>query len=134
MRKKRTCTNTFEFISWDRVDIVACSCPEKTYLHVHCPCEQCEGKATSRKVELEHWKRSQLLRAKRVKQDENLHESNTTFGNQEQETPQESNLDLSEEDRMMSNSFFSELNIHCLCYAFLVFISVGKILCCNQSN
>ena len=102
MGKKRTCTNTFEFVSWDRVDIVACSCPEKTYLHVHCPCEQCEGKATSRKVELEHWKRSQLLRAKRVKQDENLHESDTTFGNQEQETPQESNLDLSEEERYFS--------------------------------
>ena len=70
MGKKRTCTNTFEIISWDRVDIVACSCPDKTYLHVHCPCEQCEGKATSRKVELEHWKRSQLLRVKRIKQDE----------------------------------------------------------------
>lgn len=38
------------------------------------------------KVELEHWKHSQLLRVKRVKQDESLHESDTTFSNQEQET------------------------------------------------
>ena len=102
MGKRRTCTNTFEFISRDRVAIVACSCPEKTYLHVHCLCEQCKRKATSRKVELEHWKRSQLLRVKRVKQDENLHESDTTFSNQEQETPQESNLDVSEEERYFS--------------------------------
>lgn len=149
MGKKRTCTNTFEFISWDRVDIVACSCPDKTYLHVHCPCEQCKGKATSRKVELQHWKRSQLLRVKRVKQDERLHESDTTFSNQEQETPQESNLDLSEEERYFSvddtpetreeirdsidssnkNNLKEHDDIPTNC-----FISVGKILCCNQFN
>ena len=40
-----------------------------------------------------------IVARKTVKQDENLKESNTTFGNQEQETPQESNLDLSEEER-----------------------------------
>ena len=31
-----------------------------------------------------------------------LHESNTTFSNQEQETPPQSNLDLSEEERYFS--------------------------------
>ena len=59
--------------TWDRVDIVACSCPEKSYLHVHCPCEECNGRATSRKVELEHWRRSQLCcpvhKGKRLNQD-----------------------------------------------------------------
>lgn len=97
MGKKRTCTNTFEIISWDRVDIVACSCPDKTYLHVHCPCEQCEGKATSRKVELEHWKHSQLRRVKRVKQDESLHESDMTFGNQEHGTSV--NIEITKKDK-----------------------------------
>ena len=48
-------------------------------------------------MELEQWKRSQLLRVKQVKQGESLRENDTTFSNQEQETPQRSNLDLSEE-------------------------------------
>ena len=46
--------------TWDHVDIAACSSCEKSYLHVHCPSEECNGRATSRKVELEHWRRSQL--------------------------------------------------------------------------
>lgn len=89
------------------------------------------------------------MRVKRVKQDERLHESDTTFSNQEQETPQESNLDLSEEERYFSvddtpetreeirdsidssnkNNLKEHDDIPTNC-----FISVGKILCCNQFN
>ena len=29
--------------------------------HVHCLCKRCDGMARSRKVEFDHWKRSQLL-------------------------------------------------------------------------
>ena len=56
---KRSYANAIKPTS-DRVDIAACSCCEKSYLHVHCPCEECNGRATSRKTELEHWRRSQL--------------------------------------------------------------------------
>ena len=38
-----------------------CYCSEKSYRHVHCPCKRYTGRATSGKVEIKHWKRSQLL-------------------------------------------------------------------------
>ena len=71
--KKRTYESAFKpsFVVWDRLDIVACSCSKKSYLHVHCPCGECDGKAASRKVELVHWKCSQLY-VKQVKQDESF--------------------------------------------------------------
>ena len=74
--RKRTFADAFESVVWDRRDISACSCSAKSYRHVHCPCEQCGGKATSRKGEMEHWKRSQLLNLNSREKDLSLHESN----------------------------------------------------------
>lgn len=91
--RKRTYADAFELVVWDRQDIFACFCSEKSYRHVHCPCEKCAGKATSRKVEIEHWKRSQLLSAK------NLHESNIAVIDYMSATDNGSeNLDCSDED------------------------------------
>ncbi|KAL9966452.1 hypothetical protein ACROYT_G024530 [Oculina patagonica] len=73
--RKRTFADAFELVVWDRQDIFACSCSEKSYRHVHCPCEECGGKATSRKVEIEHWKRNQLLRSN-SRENSSFHESN----------------------------------------------------------
>ena len=70
--RKRTYTDAFEMVVWDRHNIFSCCCSEKSYRHVHCPCERCAGIATSRKVEIEHWKRSQLLSASCKK---NVHEN-----------------------------------------------------------
>ena len=73
--RKRTFADAFESVVWDRRDISACSCSAKSYQHVHCPCEQFGGKATSRKVEMEHWNCSQLLNLN-LRKDLSLHESN----------------------------------------------------------
>jgi len=42
--------------TWKRVDISSCSCADKPYRHVHCPCFRCNGRATDRKTEIRHWK------------------------------------------------------------------------------
>lgn len=59
---------------WFGIDNCFCYCSGKSYRHVHCPCERCAGKATSRKVEIEHWKRSQLLSSNLC--GKNVHDSN----------------------------------------------------------
>ena len=41
--------------SWSRDEISSCSCAEKSYRHVHCPCLRCKGKATTRSTEMRHW-------------------------------------------------------------------------------
>ena len=33
----------------------SCSCSDKFYRHVHCPCLRCKGKATTRSTEMRHW-------------------------------------------------------------------------------
>ena len=73
--RKRTFADAFELVIWDRRDIYASSCSEKSYRHVHCPCEMCGGKATSRKVEIEHWKRNQLLSSNSRETNSSFHES-----------------------------------------------------------
>lgn len=50
-----------EFSSWKRVDISSCSCDDKPYRHVHCPCFRCDGRATDRKTELRHWQEANQL-------------------------------------------------------------------------
>ena len=46
---------------WSRSDISACSCSEKAYRHVHCPCSDCNGRATDRSTELRHWRQASVL-------------------------------------------------------------------------
>lgn len=46
---------------WSRGDIYACSCVEKQYRHVHCPCSECNGRATDRSTELRHWHQAKFL-------------------------------------------------------------------------
>lgn len=46
---------------WSRSDISACSCSEKAYRHVHCPCSDCNGRATDRSTELRHWRQASIL-------------------------------------------------------------------------
>lgn len=40
---------------WRRYDVACCTCKEKNYRHVHCPCNTCNGRATDRKTEIRHW-------------------------------------------------------------------------------
>ena len=49
-------------ITWSRESVVRCFCPEKTYAHVHCPCQKCQYSAVPPSVELKHWKNMQHLR------------------------------------------------------------------------
>ena len=46
---------------WSRGDISACSCSEKPYRHVHCPCSVCNGRATDRSTELRHWRQASIV-------------------------------------------------------------------------
>lgn len=52
-------------------------------------------------MEIEHWKRSQLLRVKQVKDDERdecFQESDETLSDYELDSPQETNVDLNKEE------------------------------------
>ena len=46
---------------WSRSDISTCSCSQKSYRHVHCPCSDCNGRATDRSTELRHWRQTNVL-------------------------------------------------------------------------
>ena len=50
-----------EVTLWTWGDIYACSCSEKQYRHVHCPCSECNGRAIDRSTELRHWHQAKLL-------------------------------------------------------------------------
>ena len=47
--------------SWSRLKISYCKCPALSYVHTHCPCQKCNGKAVSRSVEYRHWQASTIL-------------------------------------------------------------------------
>jgi len=49
---------------WNRSDVSSCTCTEKSYRHVHCPCSKCNGRATDRKTELRHWQEVNLAAPK----------------------------------------------------------------------
>ena len=46
---------------WSRRDISTCSCSERSYRHVHCPCPNCKGRATDKNKELRHWREASIL-------------------------------------------------------------------------
>lgn len=48
-------------VPWNRCDIVGCSCPATSSAHVHCPCQDCNGRAVSRSTEYRHWNDAILL-------------------------------------------------------------------------
>lgn len=60
--------------SWSREEIATCSCSERKYRHVHCPCLQCRGSATDRNTELRHWRESQLLTTEVESESSSFHE------------------------------------------------------------
>ena len=47
--------------SWSRLKISYCKRPALSYVHTHCPCQKCNGKAVSRSVEYRHWQASTIL-------------------------------------------------------------------------
>ena len=49
-------TSSSGVLVWKREDVSICKCSEQSYVHVHCPCEDCKGKAVRRNVEHRHWK------------------------------------------------------------------------------
>lgn len=46
---------------WSRSDVSTCSCSQESYRHVHCPCSDCNGRATDRSTELRHWRQTNIL-------------------------------------------------------------------------
>ena len=42
-------------------DAVNCSCSELNYVHKHCPCRICCGKAVSKRTERRHWESANAL-------------------------------------------------------------------------
>ena len=46
---------------WLREEISGCECDEKSYRHVHSPCDKCSGRATDRSTKLRHWRESCTL-------------------------------------------------------------------------
>lgn len=99
--RKRTYADAFESVVWDWCDISSRYCSQKSYQHVHCVCKRCDGKATSRKVEFEHWKCSQLLGSNLCWK--NVHQSNMQT-NSISATDQSSKItDYSDEDQRGEN-------------------------------
>ena len=48
-------------IPWDRDAVAYCSCAALRYVHVHCPCQNCNGKAVARSNKLQHRKAAKLI-------------------------------------------------------------------------
>ena len=46
---------------WSRDAVVVCHCLDLTHKHVHCPCEQCDGKVVSTSTEYRHWQQNKYL-------------------------------------------------------------------------
>lgn len=46
--------------SWNRQQVSYCRCSELKYVHAHCPCCYCNGKAVSRATEYRHWVEANL--------------------------------------------------------------------------
>ena len=46
---------------WSRNEICACHCEDLAYKHVHCPCDQCSGKAVPTSTEYRHWQHNMYL-------------------------------------------------------------------------
>ena len=46
--------------SWNRQQVSYCRCSELKYVHAHCPCYNCNGKAVSRATEYRHWVEANL--------------------------------------------------------------------------
>ena len=54
-------TDSSSVKAWSKEDISACDCSARTYRHAHCPCFWCQGSATDRTTELQHWRENCLL-------------------------------------------------------------------------
>lgn len=63
-------------IPWSRDEISSCNCDEKPFIHVHCKCWNCQGRAVHRSTELRHWRGVCIS-------------STCTFGNTSRSLPQE---------------------------------------------
>ena len=46
---------------WLRDAICVCHCDHLSYKHVHCPCDQCGGKAVTTSTEYRHWQQNMYL-------------------------------------------------------------------------
>ena len=47
--------------SWERSQIVRCHCEELQYVHVHCPCAECQGRPVSSSREYAHWQMQECM-------------------------------------------------------------------------
>ena len=45
---------------WSRDTMASCYCSALRYVHSHCPCHKCNGKAVSRATEYRHWKEANM--------------------------------------------------------------------------
>lgn len=50
-------------ISWNRDTVACCYCSALRYVHSHCPCHKCNGKAVSRSTEYRHWEEANLAQS-----------------------------------------------------------------------
>lgn len=46
--------------SWTREQITYCCCDALSYMHTHCLCLRCNGKAVSRSTEYRHWQEANV--------------------------------------------------------------------------
>ena len=46
---------------WNHDAVACCSCTALPYVHAHCPCQSCNGKAVARSTELRHRKEAKLI-------------------------------------------------------------------------
>lgn len=94
---------------WSRSDVSTCSCSQKSYRHVHCPCSGCNGRATDRSTELRHWRQAHVLfQAQQLPIDDNgcidsetelsFHESDLSDGEQPASLDSETELDFHDSD------------------------------------
>ena len=49
---------------WSREDVAYCKCTALHYMHSHCPCSNCMGRAVSRSTEYSHWENACVVAAR----------------------------------------------------------------------
>ena len=62
--------------SWNRQEVSYCRCSDLRYVHAHCPCCNCNGKAVSRATEYRHWVEANLENSRTAHAQGELHPRN----------------------------------------------------------
>ena len=80
--------------AWNRQEVSYCRCSKLKYVHAHCPCYNCNGKAVSRATEYRHWVEANLEGSSIAHAQFDFDSSDNIVSNESIDTIEDSTLDL----------------------------------------